>query len=64
MHFRLAAISWLHEPQNLDERSAASGMTNVARTVAGAWGPLLTGMLLSAALWSAPFVLAGAQNLL
>jgi hypothetical protein len=39
-------------------------MTNVARTVAGAWGPLLTGMLLSAALWSAPFVLAGAQNFL
>lgn len=43
-----------------DERSAAAGITSVARTVAHAGAPLVTGVLLSAALWSAPFVLAGA----
>jgi MFS family permease len=43
-----------------DERSAAAGITAVARTVASAWAPLLTGVLLNAAFWSAPFVLAGA----
>jgi MFS family permease len=43
-----------------DERAAAAGITSVARTVASAWAPLLTGVLLNAALWSAPFVLAGA----
>jgi energy-converting hydrogenase Eha subunit A len=41
------------------ERSAAAGITTVARTVAGAWGFLLAGMLPNAALWNAPFVLAG-----
>jgi MFS family permease len=43
-----------------DERSAAAGITSVARTVASAWAPLVTGVLLNAALWSTPFVLAGA----
>jgi MFS family permease len=43
-----------------DERSAAAGLTSVARTVASAWAPLLAGVLLNAALWGAPFVLAGA----
>jgi MFS family permease len=43
-----------------DERSAAAGITSVARIVASAWAPLLTGVFLNAALWSAPFVLAGA----
>jgi predicted MFS family arabinose efflux permease len=42
-----------------DERSAAAGLTSVARTVASAWAPLLTGVLFSASLWGAPFVLAG-----
>jgi predicted MFS family arabinose efflux permease len=43
-----------------DERSAAAGITSVARTVASAWAPLVTDVLLNAGLWSAPFVLAGA----
>jgi MFS family permease len=42
-----------------DERSAAAGITSIARTLASAWAPLVTGMLLNATLWSAPFVLAG-----
>jgi MFS family permease len=43
-----------------EERSAAAGITSAARTIAHAGAPLVTGVLLSAALWSAPFVLAGA----
>jgi predicted MFS family arabinose efflux permease len=43
-----------------NERSAAAGLTSVARTVASAWAPLLTGVLFNAALWSAPFFMAGA----
>jgi predicted MFS family arabinose efflux permease len=43
-----------------DERSAAAGITSVARTVAHAGAPLVTGVLLNAGLWGAPFVLAGA----
>jgi predicted MFS family arabinose efflux permease len=42
-----------------DERSAAAGLTSVARTIAGAWAPLLTGVLFNASLWGVPFVLAG-----
>jgi predicted MFS family arabinose efflux permease len=42
-----------------DERSAAAGLTSVARTIASAWAPLLTGALFNASLWGAPFVLAG-----
>jgi MFS family permease len=42
-----------------DERSAAAGLTSVARTIASAWAPLLTGVLFNASLWGAPFVLAG-----
>jgi hypothetical protein len=41
-----------------DERSAAAGLTSVARTIASAWAPLLTGVLFNASLWGAPFVLA------
>jgi predicted MFS family arabinose efflux permease len=42
-----------------DERSAAAGLTSVARTIAGAGAPLLTGVLFNASLWGAPFVLSG-----
>lgn len=42
-----------------DERSAAAGITSVARTLGSALAPLLTGALLSASLLSLPFVCAG-----
>ena len=43
-----------------DERSAASGVTGVARTVGASFGPALTGVLLAnPALTAAPFLLAG-----
>ncbi|HUX87634.1 MAG TPA: MFS transporter, partial [Chloroflexota bacterium] len=42
-----------------DERSAASGITSIARTLASAAGPVVTGTLFSAALLSVPFFLAG-----
>ncbi len=43
-----------------DERSAAAGVTGVARTIGAAVSPSLSGLLLShAALLSAPFLLAG-----
>jgi MFS family permease len=43
-----------------DERSAASGVTGIARSVGAAISPLLTGVFLSIpALLSAPFFLAG-----
>jgi MFS family permease len=42
-----------------DERSAAAGITAVARTAGAALSPLLTGVLLGASLFSAPFFLAG-----
>lgn len=42
-----------------DERSAAAGLTTIARTAASALSPLVTGALLSASLLSAPFFLAG-----
>jgi MFS family permease len=42
------------------ERSAASGVTSVARTVGASFGPALTGLLLAnPALTAAPFLLAG-----
>jgi MFS family permease len=41
------------------ERAAAAGVTNVARTAASAAGPLITGALFSATLLSAPFLVAG-----
>src|SRR5262249_46494655 len=47
-----------------DERSAAAGVTGVARTTGAALAPALAGLLLgSAALTAAPFVLAGALKL-
>jgi predicted MFS family arabinose efflux permease len=43
-----------------DERSAASGVTSVARTVGASFAPALTGVLLAnPLLGAAPFLLAG-----
>jgi MFS family permease len=42
-----------------DERSAAAGVTTIARTAASAIAPTLTGLLFSASLLSLPFFLAG-----
>jgi MFS family permease len=42
-----------------DERSAASGITTIARTLASSAGPVVTGALFAASLLSVPFVLAG-----
>jgi MFS family permease len=48
-----------------DERSAAAGVTGVARTVGAAVSPSLAGLLLShAALLSAPFLLAGSLKII
>ena len=48
-----------------DERSAAAGVTGVARTTGAALAPMLTGPLLaSPTLAGAPFVLAGVLKLL
>ena len=41
------------------ERSAAAGITNVARTGASALAPLVTGRLFGAAFMSLPFILSG-----
>ena len=47
-----------------DERSAAAGVTNVARTTGAALAPVIAGPLLaSPALLNAPFVIAGALKL-
>jgi hypothetical protein len=47
-----------------DERSAASGVTSVARTVGAAFAPTFTGALLANPLLaSAPFFLAGALKI-
>jgi MFS family permease len=42
-----------------DERSAASGVTTIARTLASSLGPVVTGAFFSAALLAAPFLLSG-----
>ncbi len=42
-----------------DERSAASGVTTIARSVGAAWSPWLTGILLQRAFLSAPFFFSG-----
>ena len=42
-----------------DERSAASGVTTIARSLGAAASPALTGAMLGASLLSLPFVLAG-----
>lgn len=45
------------------ERTAAAGITTVARTAARAWAPLLTGALLQASWLSWPFILAGSLKI-
>ncbi len=42
-----------------DERSAASGVTTIARSLGAAWSPWLTGILLQRMLLSVPFFLSG-----
>ncbi len=42
-----------------DERSAAAGITTVARTAASALAPVLTGTLIGMSLLGAPFILSG-----
>jgi MFS family permease len=46
-----------------NERSAAAGVTTIARTAASAIAPTLTGLLLSVGLLSVPFFLAGALKI-
>jgi len=47
-----------------DERSAASGVTAIARSVGAAISPTLTGIFLSIPLLSAPFFLAGGLKII
>ncbi|MBF0411211.1 MAG: MFS transporter [Desulfamplus sp.] len=48
-----------------DERTAASGITNIARSVGGSCSPVLTGFLISNPLFfSAPFFLAGGLKII
>ena len=47
-----------------DERSAASGITTIARSIGAAWSPVLTGTLLSASLLTAPFFLSGGLKII
>ncbi len=42
-----------------DERSAAAGVTAIARSVGSSLSPSLAGVLYGAALWSVPFFIAG-----
>src|SRR5437868_13581153 len=46
-----------------DERSAANGVTNIARTTASAFSPGVTGALFNAGWLSVPFFLAGGLKL-
>ena len=47
-----------------DERTAAAGITNVARTAAGAISPVLSGVALGAGMFALPFVVAGGLKVL
>jgi MFS family permease len=47
-----------------DERSAAAGVTGIARSIGAMFSPLLTGALLGANLLMLPFVLAGGLKLI
>ena len=47
-----------------DERSAASGVTTIARSIGAAWSPSLTGALFAASFLSAPFFLAGGLKII
>ncbi len=46
-----------------DERSAAAGITTVARTAASALAPVLTGALIGMSLLAAPFILSGSLKI-
>lgn len=46
------------------ERSAAAGITGIARTVGAACSPLLTGLFLNAGLFSLPFLAAGGLKII
>ncbi|MBI5031853.1 MAG: MFS transporter [Chloroflexi bacterium] len=47
-----------------DERSAASGVTTIARSVGAAWAPSLTGAMFAASFLSVPFFLAGGLKII
>lgn len=47
-----------------DERSAASGVTTIARSVGAAWSPSLTGAMIGSGFLAAPFVLAGGLKII
>lgn len=47
-----------------DERSAASGVTTIARSIGAAWSPSLTGALFAASFLSAPFFLSGGLKII
>jgi MFS family permease len=46
-----------------DERTATAGLTNVARTAASAFSPLVTGVAFAAGSFAFPFLLAGALKI-
>lgn len=46
-----------------DERSAASGVTTIARSLGSAWAPSITGALFAASFLSLPFVIAGSLKI-
>lgn len=47
-----------------DERSAASGITTIARSVGAAWAPSLTGAMFAASFLSVPFFLCGGLKII
>lgn len=47
-----------------DERSAAAGVTNIARSLGSSFAPLLTGAMLGASWLSLPFVLSGGLKII
>jgi predicted MFS family arabinose efflux permease len=47
-----------------DERSAASGVTTIARSIGAAWSPWITGALLQTAFISAPFFFSGGLKII
>lgn len=47
-----------------DERSAAAGITSIARTAASSIGPVITGILLDASWLNLPFFLAGSLKII
>ena len=46
-----------------DERSAASGVTTIARSLGAAWSPWLTGILLQSSFLSVPFYISGSLKI-